>query len=98
VVLVDDGQLMAVARSDYDYERQMFVSAMHMFRGEGGTWARYHARRVLRGFPVQAVAALLRRSGFSTVNILTATLERYEAESTRAPRVIFVAHKQDNPS
>lgn len=79
--------------NDYDYERQMQTAQYFIFRRSVDGWIRSEAKRILRAFPVQAVASLLQRSGFTLRTILNMNLETYDPGSSRAPRVIFVAEK-----
>lgn len=79
---------------EYDYERQMHTSQYLIFRKGKSDWERTEARRILRAFPVQAVASLLQRSSFSLRAILNTNLEVYDPATSRAPRVLFVAEKQ----
>jgi SAM-dependent methyltransferase len=86
-------QLTVFTRSEYDYERQAQSNDYTIFHAQDGTWARSQAKVVLRAFPVQAVAALLQRSGYNVSYVLGATLEPYEVGVSRAPRVFFYARK-----
>ncbi|MFN8376118.1 MAG: class I SAM-dependent methyltransferase, partial [Anaerolineae bacterium] len=86
-------QLTVFTRSEYDYERQMQTTDYTIFRTANGSWQRSQAKVVLRGFPVQAVAAQLQRSGYSVSHVLGASLEPYEVGVSRAPRVFFFARK-----
>ncbi len=94
-LLYDDGQAVTVFSSkDYDYERQMQTINYVIFRQQDGTWKRAEAKRVLRAFPVQAIASLLQRNNFSIRTIMNNRLENYEPGVSRADRVIFFAEKQ----
>lgn len=86
--------LSVVTTNEYDYERQMQTCQFLIFRRAGENWTRSESKRILRAFPVQAVASLLQRSGFTLRTILNGNLEVYEPGVSRAPRVIFVAEKQ----
>ncbi len=91
----DDGQNVTVfSTKDYDYERQMQTINYLIFRQQNGNWNRSEARRVLRTFPVQAVASLLQRNKFNIRTIMNNRLENYEPGVSRADRVIFFAEKQ----
>jgi SAM-dependent methyltransferase len=90
----DVRKLTVFATNDYDYERQMHTSQYTIFRREGDLWRRSEARRILRAFPIQAVASLLQRTGFNISRILNTNLEVFDPASSRAARVIFVAEKQ----
>lgn len=90
----DDGQNITVFSSnDYEYERQMQTISYLIFRQQDGTWQRTEAKRILRAFPVQAVASLLQRNNFTIRTIMNNRLENYEPGVSRADRVIFFAEK-----
>jgi SAM-dependent methyltransferase len=86
-------ELTVFSRSEYDYERQIQTSEYTIFYAGEGMWQRSQARIVLRAFPVQAVTALLQRSGYNVTHVLGANLEPYEVGNSRAPRVFFYARK-----
>lgn len=90
----DPRALTVFGSNEYDYERQMHTRQYTVFQRNGDLWARAEAKRILRAFPVQAVASLLQRSGFVIKTILNTNLEVYEPGVSRAPRVIFVAERQ----
>ncbi len=94
-IIHDDGQSLTVfSGKDFDYERQMQTINYLIFRQHGGSWFRAEARRVLRAFPVQAVASLLQRNKFNIRTIINNRLENYDPAVSRADRVIFFAEKQ----
>ena len=86
-------QLCVFSRTEYDYERQIQTTDYTIFRMIDETWQRSQAKIVLRAFAVQAVAALLQRSGFTVTHVLGANFEQYEVGVSRAPRVFFYARK-----
>lgn len=91
----DDSQYVSVfSTKDYDYERQMQTINYIIYRQLNNGWKRTEARRVLRAFPVQAVASLLQRNHFNLRTIMNTKLEIYEPGVSRADRVIFFAEKQ----
>jgi SAM-dependent methyltransferase len=94
-MIYDDAKALTVFGSnEYDYERQMHTREFLIFQRNGDLWQRAEAKRILRAFPVQAVASLLQRSAFHIKTILNINLETYEPGVSRAPRVIFVAERQ----
>jgi SAM-dependent methyltransferase len=94
-MIYDDAKNLTVfGRNEYDYERQMHTREFVIFQTQGDLWRRADAKRILRAFPVQAVASLLQRSGFNIKILLNMNLEMYEPGVSRAPRVIFVAERQ----
>jgi SAM-dependent methyltransferase len=90
----DQSSLAVFIHNEYDYERQMQTRRYSIFQREGEAWRRDEASRILRAFPVQAVATLLQRSGFSIMAVLNPSFETFEPGVSRAPRVIFIAEKQ----
>jgi len=93
-VLYDDHrELMIIGQNAYDYERQIQTRDYTIFKQAQGNWQRQEARRVLRAYPVQAIATLLHRSGFQMQSVLKLDLSPYEPGNTQTPRVIFVARK-----
>jgi len=89
-----DDSAMVFSTNDFDYERQVHLRRYAIFkRAEGEFWQRGEANRILRGYPVQAIVALLQRTGFRLSSLLTDNFERYTPNDTRASRVIFVAQK-----
>jgi SAM-dependent methyltransferase len=82
--------LTVVASSDYDFERHTLTQSYRIFQRSGESWGRKDAREVLRGFPIQAVATLLQRSGLQLKTLLTQDMTPYEAATSDARRVIFV--------
>ena len=80
--------------NEHDYERQIQTSDYLIFRRSNNIWERSEARHVLRAFPVQAIASLVQRNGFSIRTIMNNKMEVYEPGVSRAERVIFFAEKQ----
>jgi SAM-dependent methyltransferase len=94
MVYDDQSSLAVFVHNEYDYERQMQTRHYSIFQRDGEAWRRQEATRILRAFPVQAVATLLQRSGFSIMAVLNPNFETFEPGVSRAPRVIFIAEKQ----
>lgn len=95
VQLMRDGVTMkVVTQDDYDYDRQMQTRRYMIFRQEGAAWQFQETARVLRAYPMQAVGALLQRSGFNIVTVVNLDFEAFDPTSSRAPRVIFIAQRQ----
>ena len=86
---------MVFSTNDFDYERQVHLRHYSIFKkAENNLWKRSEANRILRAYPVQAIVALLQRTGFRLSSLLTTNFERYVPNDTRASRVIFIAQKQ----
>jgi len=94
MVYNEPNTLTVFGSNEYDYERQMYTRQFLIFQRSSDLWQRAEAKRILRAFPIQAVASLLQRSAFNIKTILNTNLETYEAGVSRAPRVIFVAERQ----
>lgn len=86
--------LKIITQDDFDHDRQMQTRRFLIFRQEGAAWQYQETRRVLRGYPVQAVAALLQRSGFTILTVITPDFEPFDPTNSRASRVIFIAQRQ----
>jgi predicted TPR repeat methyltransferase len=91
--LYDSSSLVVFATEQYDYERQIQTTRHDIFRQLDGGWTRGRAALIRRGYPVQAVAALLQRMGFSVMALLNPQLEPVDPSSVHSDRVIFFARK-----
>lgn len=80
------------AEQSYDHERQLLTCRYHAFDQAGSGWTRRAGVRTLRGYPVQAIGALLTRVGFQLVSLITADFSPVDA-AISADRVIFVASR-----
>jgi len=97
-IVVNAADLTVLLQNQYDYERQLssrrYLIFSHEEAAEAGTWTRSDATLVLRAFPIQAVAALLQRSGFNNVSVLNLDLTPFEPGTASITRAIFVAKKE----
>jgi len=89
-----DGGFVVMTRDQYDYDRQIHTRRYSLFTREGDLWKHEETARVLRSYPVQAVATLLQRGGFSIMKVFDSEFETFEPGVSSAVRVIFVAQKQ----
>jgi SAM-dependent methyltransferase len=93
-MIYDADDLAAFAQTVFDFERQVCTIDYGLFRqDEDGNWQREKARRLLRAYPVQAVATLLRRQGFEIMSVTDTQLDRFDLSNSRAWRVLFFARK-----
>jgi predicted TPR repeat methyltransferase len=93
VVHDGDGAIM-FAQNAYDYERMVATrSHVTFIQSKDGTWLRQDTVRIVRGFPIQALAALLQRVGFNNVTILDTNLQHANQRQFDYDRVVFVARK-----
>ncbi|MDZ4766805.1 MAG: class I SAM-dependent methyltransferase [Chloroflexota bacterium] len=91
--LYDDENLIVLANEQFDYERNLIASRYDIFRGKAGNWTRGRMAITRRGYPVQAIAALLQRIGFSIMGLFNINFEPFDPATSHAPRVIYVARK-----
>lgn len=90
-ITYDNGvNLLVFSSSTYDYERQMHDRNYIIFQRDGQLWQRSDTQRVLRAFPVQAVATLLQRAGFTVAAVLNLDFAPFDPASSSAPHVIFM--------
>lgn len=92
-VLHEDSTLNVFAEGDFDHERQANTTRYIIFRRKDDQWQREVATQTLRGFPVQAISALLLRCGFSLTALLNSSFETFDPASSHANRVFFFAQK-----
>lgn len=88
----DDRLLVYVTRS-YDFDRQANTSKFVIFTHNEGLWHREDAVLVQRGYPVQAIIALLQRTGFVLSGLETSDFVPYDPTNSRGERVIFYAQR-----
>lgn len=93
VVFDNKADLVLFNRSSYDFERQACTIDYTFFQQKNSSWARGDAQRVLRGFPIQAVAGLLGRSGLQLLNVINMNFEKFEPGISSAQRVFFIVKK-----
>lgn len=90
----DTPELSIFQQNQYDYERQMHSRRYLIFRKHNAEWHKQDATRVLRSYPVQALTALVQRSGFNVLHVLNPDLSRYEPGKPNTLRVIIMAEKR----
>lgn len=97
-VIFDNGSdLLLIARSHFSYETQRRTVHYTIFAQQGNlTWGRADEVHVERGYPVQGVVALLERTGFAVLSVLSADLEPFDAQED-SERVVFVAARRPHP-
>ena len=89
-----DKDLIVFSYTKYDFERQICTITYDLFqRAEEEQWARKQAQRIMRAYPVQAIASLLRRQKFEIVSVVTTRFTPVDQHVTGAQQVIFVAKK-----
>lgn len=88
-----DEDLLVFATREFDYDRQSSFTKYVIFTRQQSYWMRQDATQTKRGFPVQAVTALLGRAGFVLSALTHPNFEPYDPASSRGERVIFIARK-----
>lgn len=92
---INDDDCYVTLERTFDHERSMLTSQYHMFLNNGSTWGLFRGVRYQRAYPVQAIAALLGRSGFQLMALVTPTMQMVDVASMTADRVLFFARKSD---
>jgi SAM-dependent methyltransferase len=92
-VIYDADDLMVILHRLYDHDRQILHLRYTIFQRVNGGWRRAESRRTLRGYPVQAMATLLQRTGYDVAALMTPDFAPHEPGVTSAEHVIFVARK-----
>ena len=93
-VLYDNGyNLMVIVRSQFSFETLSCTQQVIIYQQQGLAWERKDEIHVLRGYPAQGISALLERSGFSVVAVLSPDLVSFDAMFDPEGRAVFVAQK-----
>lgn len=93
-IAYDNGHdLVVVTRNRFNYETLGVNRHFTIFQHDGASWVRKDEIHYERGYPTQAIAALLERTGFQIVTILTPHMEPYDAHALHHERVVFFAQK-----
>lgn len=93
-ILYNQGDLTVITSSSYDFEHQISERRYLVFHRQADDWQRSEGARILRGYPAQAVAALLQRCGFETMKMMTPAFDDYEPGLSSADRILVMARKQ----
>jgi 2-polyprenyl-3-methyl-5-hydroxy-6-metoxy-1,4-benzoquinol methylase len=93
IQLHNDGALVVNASQQFDYERLILTTSYDIFHQDESGWQRTQTTILQRGFPIQAVTALLQRFGFHVQAMFNSSLEVYDPASSRAKRVIIAARR-----
>jgi hypothetical protein len=94
-VTADNGHTLAVIiRNRFSYETLSSTRHYMIFRQQGLKWSRTDEIHVERGYPTQAVVAMLQRTGFQSLATLSPAMEPLDGPRDVYGRVVFVAKKQ----
>jgi 2-polyprenyl-3-methyl-5-hydroxy-6-metoxy-1,4-benzoquinol methylase len=94
-ILHNTPELTVFATRQFDYDRQAKLTNFTIFTRQSQLWSRQDTTQTLRGYPIQAVAALLARSGFTIAALTHLDFEPYDPASSRGDRVVFIARKPE---
>jgi len=92
-IIFEDPNLLVLTRTAYDHDRQISEIEYVAFHRDGDYWRRFDCARTLRGYPIQALATLLQRTGFTVKTMVTSALTAYEPGVTRSDRMLIFAIK-----
>ena len=93
-VLYDDrGDLLLLVRSQYSFETMANMRHYILYQQMEGAWHRADELQTVRGYALQAVGALLQRSGFKIDQVVDPALEPFDPTADRTGRAIFLATK-----
>jgi hypothetical protein len=92
-IVYDTNDLFVMTQNHFDYDRQIAARHYHIFQSDSDVWHRLEARLTLRGYPVQAVATLLQRTGYEVIATMTPDFAAYPPGNGSAGRVLFMAAK-----
>jgi cyclopropane fatty-acyl-phospholipid synthase-like methyltransferase len=86
--------LTLIIRNRFSYETLSNTRHYMIWQQQGLKWDRADEIHIERGYPTQAVVAMLQRTGFETVATLTPDMEPFDIQDDPHGRVIFVAQRQ----
>lgn len=92
----DDGDSLVISvRTRFSYEALSRTRTYTIWQREAdGHWRRQDEQHIERGYPVQAVSAMLERTGFTMVAVLNPDLEPFDAQADQHGRAVFFASKR----
>ncbi len=90
-ILLDLEDLTLMTRHQFSYETLAAAHEYVIFEQVDGAWQRRDERHTERGYPTQAIAALLGRQGFEVIAQLDAALQPFDPQADAYGRMIFVA-------
>lgn len=91
--LYEDANVMLLCDTHYDYERGAATYQYTAFQKQANShWTRQDLTQVRRGYPLQAIMTLLKRTGYGHITILNEQLKPISSPNNQH-RVIIVAHK-----
>jgi SAM-dependent methyltransferase len=92
-MIYNQADLAVMTTNSYDFERQIHERQFLIFHRQGDVWQRSEGVRILRGYPAQAIVALLQRCGFQAVKVVTTNFGDFEPGISSTNRVLMLAQK-----
>jgi ubiquinone/menaquinone biosynthesis C-methylase UbiE len=86
--------LMLVIRNSFSYETLSSMRHYIIYQQQGLRWSRTDEIHVERGYPTQAVVAMLQRTGFEVLATLSPDMGLFDIRQDLFGRAVFVAQKQ----
>jgi ubiquinone/menaquinone biosynthesis C-methylase UbiE len=86
--------LAVMIRNQFSYETLSSTRHYIIFSQQGLKWSRSDEVHIERGYPTQAVVAMLQRTGFVVLATLSPDMEPFDAQQDTHGRAVFVAQKQ----
>jgi SAM-dependent methyltransferase len=86
--------LMLIIRSSFSYETLSSTRHYIIYQQQGLQWTRTDEIHVERGYPTQAVVAMLQRTGFQVLATLSPDMGPFDIQRDLFGRAVFVAQKQ----
>ncbi|MBN1200306.1 MAG: class I SAM-dependent methyltransferase [Anaerolineae bacterium] len=98
VIYYDNGEdLMVIVRNYFNFETLSSTRHYIIWRQENNLWLRRDEIHVERGFPIQAIIAMLQRAGFTVITTLNPNLEPFDPHADNSEWVVFFAQKIADP-
>jgi len=99
LMLYDDPRdLTVIARPRFNFETLSRATHYTIWRRDAAGWERADEQHTARGYPVQAVRAVLERSGFALRALLSPDMQPLDLAHEQPARVVFVAQKTPDPA
>lgn len=96
-VIYDDSRgLTLMARSRFSFETSSNTREYILFRQNEQGWQREDETHVLRGYALQAVGALLQRTGFRVQTVINPLFDTFDPFADETGQAIFLAVKERN--
>lgn len=94
-VIYDNGHnLMVVVQNSFSYETLSSTRHYIIYQQQGLRWNRTDELHVERGYPTQAIVAMLQRTGFTVLATLSPDMGPFDIQQDFSGRAVFVAQQQ----